>query len=161
MYLKLKKLAEDRQQNSTHDSGAQLLRISRTFAIVLVVFYVCYLPATILYTIHVYYLYARKNINFGAYQISSTVTTFLFVSNSSLNPVIYSKVHVKIYNIFKLLKVNCLNKLRCKDDRTTPQPIDTTNIVQLQVRLPENHGLENAFIIQEDNEKRSTYTTSM
>ena len=127
----------------------------------LVVFYVCYLPDTIRYTIYVYYQYAGKNINFGAYQISYTATTFLFVSNSSLNPVIYSKVHVKIYNIFKLLIANCLNKLHCKDDRPTPQIIDPINIVQLQVRLPEDHGLENAYIIREDNEKRSTYTTAM
>ena len=94
-------------------------------------FYVCYLPDTITDTvIAIYYLFSGKNTYYDAVLISYTVTTFLLFSNSCLNPVIYSKIHVNIYNCLKRHIVNCVQKSPCKKIRQTPPPINLANMVQ-------------------------------
>ena len=130
-FYKLKEQARLRKNSSTQDWNAQLSRISRTFTVVLVVFYVCYLPDTITDTaIAIYYLLSGKNTYDDAVLTSYTVTTFLLFSNSCLNPVIYSKIHVNIYNCLKRHIVNCVQKSPCKKIRQTPPSINLANMVQ-------------------------------
>ena len=103
MYRKLKKEAQLAQNNSTQDSHAQLTQISQTFTIVLFVFYICYLPLSIQHVVYYYFRYSERPINKSAYINYRAITQFLLYTNSCLNPIIYSKVHLKIYNYFRKL----------------------------------------------------------
>ena len=100
MYLKLKKHAELTRQNSTFDFDSQMQNVSHTFTIVVVVYYICYLPHTILRIVttynHTYNRVARKEADTETIS-SFTITSFLILSNSSMNPIIYSRIHDKIY----------------------------------------------------------------
>ena len=107
IYLELKKQTQLRKYSSTHEPSAQLTRISRTFISVLVVFYVCYLPTTIIDAIYVYSVNAEMNVNTDLLDTSYVVTQSLLFSNSCLNPVIYSKIHLKIYHYIKQLIRTC------------------------------------------------------
>ena len=107
MYLKLKKEAQITQSNSTLDSQAQLNRISRTFTTVLFVFYICYLPLSVQHAIYYYFKYTNRTINESVYNNCWAISQFLLYTNSCLNPIIYSKVHLKIYNCVRKLVTKC------------------------------------------------------
>ena len=113
MYLRLKKQASRRQQSSTYNSNSQMLQISHTFSIVLFAFYICHLPYTITHAIHRCLEYFHKPLNDDVYQMVRPFAIFLFLSNSSLNPIIYSKIHVKIFSGFKRLAITCKEKCVC------------------------------------------------
>ena len=130
-FLRLKKQAKVRQQNSTHDSNGQLSRISHTFTIVLVVFYVCYIPGSITYSILRYDLYVRKTISNDVYLTCHIISNFLTFSSSCLNPIIYSKIHVKIYKAFRRFITSCVAKSPFETARQAQQPITPNNMVPL------------------------------
>ena len=123
IYLQLKKQTHLTQQHSTQDSHAQMCCISRTFKIVLCVFYISYLPFTIQYTIYIYLRNSMKTIDRYVYNgIALPITQFLLFSNCSMNPVIYSKIHMKIFNCFKSLITSFIERLNCcKMLYATPQ----------------------------------------
>ena len=60
MYLELKKQAEIRRRSSSQDSSAQLTQISQTFTIILILFYICYLPYNIRTAVQTYFRYINK-----------------------------------------------------------------------------------------------------
>ena len=84
---------------------------------VLIVFYICYLPFSTQDPIasNVFYN-SEKTFNRKAYDIATTVSRFLLFSNSCLNPVIYSRIHLKIFNFFKILIEICKDKCLCKTE---------------------------------------------
>ena len=96
MYLKIKEQAVQRELNSSHNSSAQMIRISRTFTVVITVYYVCYLPHTIMDVVNDYTFYTTESSH-PAFNSTIPFTNFLIFSNSCLNPLIYSKIHLKIY----------------------------------------------------------------
>ena len=114
MYLKLKKQAEIRQHCSSQDSNNQMTQISQTFTIVLVVFYICYLPSTIIYT----YLTYLDSINQDHDSVTTNtvlgIANILMYTNSSMNPVIYSKIHVRIYKVVKQFMVAFRDRCTCR-----------------------------------------------
>ena len=101
MYLRIKQQATQRELNSSHDSRAQMVQILRTFTIVVLVYYVCYLPSYILDVIYTYSLHVTEVISGDTYNRVLPITNFLLFCNSCLNPIIYSKIHMKIYNGIK------------------------------------------------------------
>ena len=107
MYMELKKQAEIRQRTSSQDSQAQMTRISRTFTMVIAAFHICYLPTSIQNMIYFEYFYRNKSVDGHLYSTTQTVTTFLMFSNSFLNPIIYSKIHEKIYGCIKRFIIAC------------------------------------------------------
>ena len=113
MYVRLKHQAEIRQQASSHDSRSQLTRISRSFTTVLVTFYVCYLPATIQHIMYFHYRYYKKEISPYVYNDILTITNLLLFSNSCMNPIIYSKIHLKIYRSIRKFIASCKQKWSC------------------------------------------------
>ena len=131
MYLGLKKQATIRRQNSSLDSQAQMNRISRTFTVILLVFYICYLPNTIQFVVNLYTIYNKKPIYLDAV---ADVSTFLQFSNSCLNPIIYSNIHQKIFICIRQFieacrkKCYCVSQLTCCNEQsTTPQPTTQNN----------------------------------
>ena len=100
-YMKLKQQAQIRRQNSSQDSRSQMMKISRTFTVVVLVYFICYLPHTILNIMHYYSQYANELISVDTFNRAIPFTNFLIFSNSCLNPLIYSKIHVKIHNRIK------------------------------------------------------------
>ena len=107
MYVKLRKQAQIRMQHSSHNSSAQMVKVLRTFAIVVVVFYICYLPATINDIGLFFYT------DYNTYNTVVIYSNPLFFINSCLNPVIYSKIHGKIYRKMKELFKSCTVKISC------------------------------------------------
>ena len=101
MYIKLKRQAKIRRHTTSHDSQAQMNSISRTFTMVVVVFYICYLPPSILLLIYLESIHRQMSIDDDAYTVTVSVTDFLWYSNSCLNPIIYSRIHEKIYECIK------------------------------------------------------------
>ena len=143
MYLKLKKQAQLTQNHSTQDSHAQLNRISRTFTIVLLVFYICYLPFTLQSAIYYYLDNFKKVKYYNAHHIVFSINQVLLFSNSSMNPVIYSKIHVKIFNCFKRLNTPVIERLNCcKTIYTTPQTA-TLNETADHISVHYRSGSEN------------------
>ena len=112
MYLKLSKQAEIRKASSSYNSKAQLKNISKTFTIVVVSFYICYLPATIIKTLMHYILITYwSTYTYWKYEYALgkawDITNILWFSNSTINPIIYGKVHEKIYHSIKRLLKTC------------------------------------------------------
>ena len=105
IYSRLKKQDKLRRQNSSQISNTQMRSISKTFTVILVTYYVCYLPFTIQYTI-LSYLASKEETNLRAYsKVHNLVlpfTNFLMFSSSSLNPLIYGRIHSKIYSGVKI-----------------------------------------------------------
>ena len=88
-------------------------KILKTFTIVVVAFYICYLPYTISYTVFFYFAYTKKKVPTGNVVASNyivTISQFLWFSNSCFNPVIYSKIHVKMYARFQRFLIVCREK---------------------------------------------------
>ena len=115
MYIKLKKQANIRQQTSTHSSNAQICSITKRFILILIVFYICYLPLTIQFTIIAYFASIKKNIiSYGnAHNTALPFTNLLMFTSSCLNPIIYSKIHEKIYTSIKNFIATCGQKCLC------------------------------------------------
>ena len=105
LFCKLKDQAEIRERTSSQDAEAQLNCISRRFKKVLIAFYVCYLPFTIQYTIMHCFYYLGININSYASNIALTITNNLWVINCCVNPIIYSKIHTRIYERIRSLLI--------------------------------------------------------
>ena len=75
MYFRLMKHSEIRRNSFSQDSSAQLTKISRTFTIVLIVFYICYLPFTILFTWEAWSLFVGRNIDYEAAHTALIICT--------------------------------------------------------------------------------------
>ena len=106
MFLKLKNQLKGMKRKSSHDGKAQMKRILRTFTVVIAVFYICYLPQTILYTIYVCYRHLNKHLNMDAFETANTYLVVLYFSNGCLNPVIYSRIDVKLKkSIRRIIKI--------------------------------------------------------
>ena len=101
MYFKIKQQAELRRHNSSIDPISQLNQSLCIFTTVVAVFYICYLPNAIQYQVEVYVIYFKIPINWDLFMTVYAFTNFLFFSNSCLNPIIYSRVHLKIYSCIK------------------------------------------------------------
>ena len=99
MYFRLKKQAVKWKENTTLDANTQLTKISRTFVTVIIVFYICYLPATLLGATVAYL--KRHHINLKAYNVAWPITVYLMNVNSCLNPMIYNKIHIRVYRAAK------------------------------------------------------------
>ena len=112
-YMKMKKRAQISKHISSKDYDAQLVQLSRLFTIVTLVFYVCYLPSTIHYTIYVYYRNSQDAFNWDSFNRATFFTELLLFSNSSLNPLIYSKIHLKIFKLLKLPITHCIDNFVC------------------------------------------------
>ena len=110
MYRKLKEQANVRQEITLHNSQSQMEMIWRTFTIVLLAFYICFLPISICRAFAVYCSYFKKDFDKEAFMTALTFAIFLSNTNSSLNPIIYSKLHQKIYKYIKQMIVFCTQK---------------------------------------------------
>ena len=132
--FELKKTEKLRRQNSSYSvkrSEAQMTKISRTFMIILLAFYIGYLPSTIMNVLYVlpdFYTY----INLDKFNTAFAVTNFLWFTNSSLNPIIYSKIHVKIYNYVKTLTTKCGSSTNIVNQKR--QQPTTINIVCQEIK---------------------------
>ena len=116
LYFKLKEQAEIRQKTSSHDAHAQLNKISRTFKRVLMAFYVCYLPFTLQYLVHASFQYFGIKVNAYASNIALTITSNLWVINCCINPLIYSKIHTRIYEHIRPLMITIRDSCFCSND---------------------------------------------
>ena len=147
IYVKLKKQAQFRQRKASINSGAQMVQLSQTFTIVVLVFFICYLPLTILTTIDKYNLYIGKNRESKVRYTAKTIFTVLFFSNSCMNPIIYSKIHVKIYNHVKQLVLTYRDRCPCnsfegslqRPASTIPAAPSRANIVNKRVMHPSRY----------------------
>ena len=129
MYVRLKNRALTRQGTSSHDYQGQLSRISRTFTTILVTFYICYLPTSIQHMILLCDKYFKKEIvDPDIYNHALTITNLLLFCNSSMNPIIYSKIHLKIYSsirkIIATCKASCTISIRCCQNQSLKQETD-------------------------------------
>ena len=107
MYLRMKKEAIQRELTSSHDSRAQMVQISRTFTVVVMAYFVCYLPHTILQIMYRYSQYTTEIISSDTFNRIVPFTNMLIFSNSCLNPIVYSKLLMKIYNAVRDVLVRC------------------------------------------------------
>ena len=64
LYLKLKQQGQLQQQKSSRDSRAQMMTISRTFTVVVLVHFVSYLPHTI---VQIMYDYSQYHDHYGRF----------------------------------------------------------------------------------------------
>ena len=119
IYVKLKKQAQFRRHSASINSDAQIVQLSQTFTIVVLVFFICYLPITLLATMSQYSLYRNKSN--AITKIARTIFTVLLFGNSCMNPIIYSKIHVKIYNHVKRFILTCKGR-----DPSLETPRETT-----------------------------------
>ena len=128
IYIRLKKQAKLRRNNSSQNSYRQMRGISKTFTIILITYYVCYLPFTIQYTITTYFLASKREIDLKAYSMihnfALPFTNFLMFSNNCLNPLIYGRIHLKIYSGIKISIITFRKKffsqmaLNCESPQT-------------------------------------------
>ena len=143
MYIKLRRQAKQMQSTSSQDSNAQINTLSRTFTIILVALYVCYLPFTIQIVINGYVEYTSKA---AVLKHIHPFSHFLWFCNSAVNPIIYSKVHVKIWNLVKRFigtykeKCNIKTNLNCfkKSRSNIPSGFSTQNAGEVSHRKNEN-----------------------
>ena len=126
VYLKLKREARLREQSSTLDSQAQLTRISHTFTLVLAVFYICYLPWTIQYTVYKCLQYFKIPISWDALFTADIFTQSLLISNNCLNPIIYSKLHRRVFKFIQKLIITLRERCLCA---TTPAISQSTTTI--------------------------------
>ena len=100
MYLKLKKLALVRAESTRSDTQGQLRRISRVFLVTVIGFYICTLPISVLnFTLHIAKIPSNIYID-TVFNLLLPLKNF----NSCINPLIYSKIHQKIYSGMMLIK---------------------------------------------------------
>ena len=102
MFLKLRKEADTRARCTTTDTTQHLKNISKTFLVIVCAFYISVLPNTVLQILIAHYgtrqqVVGEVYINFSNYSI------LLMNSNSCLNPIIYSKIHVRIIEKIQLV----------------------------------------------------------
>ena len=100
MYLMLRRQARRMSQSSTVDHNQRLRKISRTFIVVVLAFYICVFPHFCMH-MYEYYLKISKGVsvddithNYGHTHNIFTITTFF---NRWLNPFIYSKLNKKSF----------------------------------------------------------------
>ena len=116
---------------TSRQADTQMAKILRTFLVVIMAFYICCLPATILFI----YYNANEVTNTPTFDTSQNFANFLNNVNSCLNPLIYSKLHLKVYKAAKRI-YNSFgnNKLRSDDVRQRRLHVNqpyTPNIVSL------------------------------
>ena len=102
MFLKLKQHARVRSAYSSQDPTFQIRRISRTFITVVCVFFICLLPRSIWETYVKYLKITTHNLSHNYRSLNSVtdVTTLLSNINCCLNPVIYTKLHTRLFGSF-------------------------------------------------------------
>ena len=98
MFRKLNEEAKIRTQTSTMDSKQQMKRIMKTFSLIIIAFYVCILPNLFFLTYKIYYtIHRNKRMDLKLYDNMKLTFLCLQNINSCLNPLIYAKIHHKIY----------------------------------------------------------------
>ena len=114
MYPKLQREARIRKESKSLQADTQMIRILRTFLVVVAVFFVCCLPSTILYV----FTYVNKVPDTRPVYNFQVVANFLINFNSCLNPIIYSKIHVRIYKsaqrTYRCFRSNCSRSVNRK-----------------------------------------------
>ena len=103
MYRKLRKEELERQESTNGRQGGQAYKISRTFVAIVLIFSICTIPNIILEII-LYYRISGHEMNEDSAGFLSTAHKLfgnLAYFNCCLNPVFYSKVHVRIIRIGK------------------------------------------------------------
>ena len=126
IYLKMKKQAQFRQRTASINSDTQMVQLSKTFTIVVLVYFICYLPSTISTVIIKYHLYSHMRIENSIGYSARTIFVCLLFSNSCMNPIIYSKVHIKIYNLVRQLILACRCRCPWNSFQSTSQKPPTT-----------------------------------
>ena len=105
MYRKLQQQALMRKHSSTLDSTRQMRSIFRTFSIIIISFFICILPLSFLQFTIYYLLFSgqQKVLDAKANLLLTMQHIFICLQdvNSCLNPLIYGKVHHKIYSVMK------------------------------------------------------------
>ena len=108
MFLKLRKQAQIAARSNSNETLDQLQRISKTFLLTVLSFFICLLPLSILDTIELvqsdvqnYYFWKCRNF-------------YIHLANMSisLNPIVYSKIHVRIYKMIQCFIGWVLKKVR-------------------------------------------------
>ena len=98
MFRKLNAEGRLRTQTSTMDSRQQMKRIMKTFSLIIIAFYVCILPNLLFMTHNIYYtIHRNKRMDLKLYDNMKLAFVCLQNINSCLNPLIYAKIHHKIY----------------------------------------------------------------
>ena len=104
MYSHLKKKARKRKSSSTQDSTVQMQQILRTFLITVFAFFLCLLPMTIFQTVSAHQKWYQSSKYYFLSHVFGTIANM----NSALNPLIYSKMYLRLYQIFlRLLTSVC------------------------------------------------------
>ena len=99
MYSHLKKKARKRKSSSTQDSTVQMQQILRTFLITVFAFFLCLLPMTIFQTVSAHQKWYQSSKYYFLSHVFGTIANM----NSALNPLIYSKMYLRIYQILRQL----------------------------------------------------------
>ena len=164
MYLRIKQEANQRRFNSSHDSSAQMSQVSRTFTIVVVVYFVCYIPTSILVVIQDYSLFVTEVISVHSYNNALPFTNLLLFSNSCLNPLTYSKIHMKIYNVIKdrIARYNLKISIICdwckqRDRPQSPRP-EVNNYEMFVIPSLDPRNERNNFYLQPCNQTNDLKT---
>ena len=94
MYLKLRREAKIISQSSSSNTNNQMQRISKTFLVTVIVFFICLLPWSVM---HVLWWKFGDTTNSTVFIDIRNYSLTLANTNSCLNPFIYSKLHQKIF----------------------------------------------------------------
>ena len=127
MYHKLHKQAQIRTNNSTMDSTMQMKRIMKTFSVIVIAFYICMLPNAILFTYFTHTMISGKVMDMALYDTMSLTFYCLQNINSCLNPLIYAKIHLRIYSILKkgwTSVASCTFQICTTPQRSEPSSIE-------------------------------------
>ena len=152
MYMMIRKQAFQRRLNSSYDSRVQMMQISCTFPFVIAVYYICYLPHTIIKILNDHSISSRS-VDHNADETTRPFTNYLIFSNSCLNPLIYSKIHLKVYKIIR----NTLNRSNCKLARMRSFYRKKS---KKKPSKPVTNNLEMFIISKEDDMDSKSYTDS-
>ena len=147
MYRKLQRQAQIRTQTSTMDSTQQMKQIMQTFSMIVIAFYICMLPHTFLSSYYAYTMTFHKSINIKLFIIMNVMFTCLRNVNSCINPLIYAKIHRKIYVALKRLWDYLARCQRCrlKSYTTTQQPDPTFFGMSPTKRTAESENSNDAY----------------
>ena len=103
MFLELRKQARIRAQSTGADTSKHIQGISRTFLLIVFAFFACMLPTTVSGIVGIESFLATQ-----AWNYSILLANF----NSCLNPLIYAKIHQKIYIRMKTMFRGVLQRVR-------------------------------------------------
>ena len=97
IYRKLQKQANIRMHTSTMNSSQQMKKVVKTFYMIVIAFCVCMLPNSFLITYYAYTRTSGKSVDPKVMYIMHLIFPCLWNLQSCLNPLIYGKIHHKIF----------------------------------------------------------------